>query len=180
MRRRWIAAIYLALAASLAACAGGQASLGDTSKTWDSRSAQQTTTAPGPIVQIENASIREEAEQSMHMDVQVGGQHFTATLEDNGAAEALAEMLEKGPVVIAMRDYGGFEKVGDLGVSLPASDTPTTAQAGDIVLYSGDQIVVFYGSNAWNYTRLGKIDNLDGWDRALGSGDVTLTFALTE
>ena len=72
------------------------------------------------------------------------------------------------------------EKVGPLGRSLPASDSQTTTQAGDIVLYQSNQIVLFYGSNSWNYTRLGSIDDLTGWEDALGSGDVTVTLSLAE
>lgn len=78
-----------------------------------------------------------------------------------------------------MSDYSGFEKVGSLGTSLPASNSQTTTQAGDFVLYNGNQIVVFYGSNSWSYTRLGYIDNLTGWEEALGNGDVMVTFSLT-
>lgn len=112
--------------------------------------------------------------------VQVGGSTFTATLEDNEAADAFAAMLEAGPVVISMQDYSGFEKVGSLGASLPASDSQTTTQAGDIVLYNSSQIVIFYGSNSWSYTRLARIDDLTGWAEALGDGDVTVTFSIGE
>ena len=77
-----------------------------------------------------------------------------------------------------MRDYGGFEKVGPLGQSLPTSNSQTTTQSGDIVLYQGNQVVIFYGSNTWSYTRLGRIDNLSGWEEALGRGDVSVTFSL--
>ena len=103
---------------------------------------------------------------------------FTATLEENEAVNALVKRMEQAPVVVQMRDYSGFEKVGALEKSLPVSDSQITAQAGDIVLYNGDQIVLFYGSNTWNYTRIGKIDDLSGWEEALGSGDVTVTFSV--
>lgn len=119
-----------------------------------------------------------EEEEAMKMNVQVGGRTFTATLEDNAAANALVEMMEKTPVTIEMSDYSGFEKVGSLGQSLPASNSQTTTQPGDIVLYQGNQIVIFYGTNSWSYTRLGRIDDLTGWEDALGSGDVTVTFSL--
>ncbi len=78
--------------------------------------------------------------------------------------------------------YGGFEQVGSLGASLPRSDTRITTQAGDIVLYAGDQIVVFYGSNTWAYTRLGRITDLSPEELAalLGKGDVSLTLSLEE
>ncbi len=113
-----------------------------------------------------------------NMNVQVGDVVFSATLEENEAVSALVEMMRENPVVIQMSDYSGFEKVGSLGASLPASNSQTTTQSGDIVLYNGNQIVIFYGSNSWSYTRLGHIDDLTGWEEALGSGDVTVTFSL--
>ncbi len=113
-----------------------------------------------------------------NMNVQVGDVVFLATLEENEAVSALVEMMRESPVVIQMSDYSGFEKVGPLGTSLPASNSQTTTQAGDIVLYNGNQIVIFYGSNSWSYTRLGYIDDLTGWEDALGSGDVTVIFSL--
>ena len=77
--------------------------------------------------------------------------------EDNDAVNALKEMAKASVVTVNMSQYSDFEQVGPLGKSLPRNDSQTTTQPGDIVLYSGDQIVVFYGSNSWNYTRLGKI-----------------------
>ena len=119
-----------------------------------------------------------EENSEMKIIVHVNGQNFTATLEENAAADALVDMMEQGPVTIQMSDYSGFEKVGPLGTSLPTSNQQTTTQAGDIVLYQGNQIVIFYGSNSWSYTRLGHIDDLSGWEEALGTGDVTVTFSL--
>ncbi len=113
-----------------------------------------------------------------NMNVQVGDVVFSATLEENEAVSALVEMMRESPVVIQMSDYSGFEKVGPLGTSLPANNSQTTTQAGDIVLYNGNQIVIFYGSNSWSYTRLGHINDLTGWEDALGSGDVTVIFSL--
>ena len=114
----------------------------------------------------------------MNMKVQVGDTIFSATLEENVAVSALVEMMRESPVVLQMSDYSGFEKVGPLGTSLPADNSQTTTHAGDIVLYNGNQIVIFYGSNSWSYTRLGHIDDLTGWEEALGNGDVTVTFPL--
>ena len=132
--------------------------------------------APGNTA-VDNTGSEEEITE-MKMTVQVDESTFTATLEGNAAVDALVEMMEHGPVTIQMRDYGGFEKVGALGTSLPTNNSQTTTQAGDIVLYQGNQIVLFYGSNSWSYTRLGKIDDLTGWSEALGSGDVSVTFSL--
>ena len=131
-------------------------------------------------VQAAEQNVKEEETMDRKMIVEVGGKHFTATLEDNKAADTLVEMMQEDPVTIQMSDYGGFEKVGDLGTELPTSNRQTTTQAGDIVLYQGNQIVIFYGSNSWSYTRLGRIDDLTGWETALGDGDATVTFALEE
>ena len=113
-----------------------------------------------------------------NMNVQVGDVVFSATLEKNEAVSALVEMMRESPVVIQMSDYSGFEKVGSLGTSLPTSNSQITTKSGDIVLYNGNQIVIFYGSNSWSYTRLGRIDDLSGWEDALGNGGVTVTFSV--
>ena len=125
------------------------------------------------------ADIQNGAEEAvMNMKVQVGDAVFSAILEENEAVASFVEMMRENPVSIQMSDYSGFEKVGSLGTSLPASNSQTTTHAGDIVLYNGNQIVIFYGSNSWSYTRLGHVDDLTGWEEALGSGDVTVTFSL--
>lgn len=108
----------------------------------------------------------------------VNGSDFTVALEDNAAAEELLALGQGGPVTVSLRDYGGFEKVGDLPSALPASDERTTTAPGDLVLYQGDQLVCFYGSNTWSYTRLGRADDVEGFVAALGEGDVTLTLSL--
>ena len=141
----------------------------------------QPVTLAGEQVQPK-AVEKEDREENgtMKMNVAIGKNTFPATLADNDAVGALMEMMESEPVVIQMSDYAGFEKVGPLGRSLPTSDSRTTTQAGDIVLYRGDQIVIFYGTNSWSYTRIGHIDDLTGWEEALGSGDVTVTFSIAD
>lgn len=126
------------------------------------------------------AGTNEKEQAEMKMNVQIGAYTFTATMESNDAVRELAEMMRQGPVTIAMDDYAGFEKVGTLGRSLTTSNSQTTTTAGDIVLYNGSNIVMFYGSNSWSYTRIGKIDDLTGWKEALGSGSVTAIFTLAE
>lgn len=130
--------------------------------------------------EIREENVKEDENMENKMTVEVNGNRFTVTLENNEAVEALTEMMREKPVTIQMREYSGFEKVGSLGTSLPTNDRQTTTQSGDIVLYQGNQIVIFYGSNSWSYTRLGKIEDLTGWNDALGSGDVTVTFSLDE
>lgn len=99
--------------------------------------------------------------------------------EDNESVEALIAGASSSPLTIQMSMYGGFEQVGALGMTLPRSDSQMTTQPGDIVLYSGNQIVVFYGSNSWSYTPLGRIAGKSASELAelLGNGDVTLTLA---
>lgn len=125
-------------------------------------------------------SPNDEVNSMSTMKVSVGETTFTANLENNAAVDAFVEMMQAGPVVIQMNDYAGFEKVGSLGTSLPTSNRQTTTQPGDIVLYNGNQIVVFYGTNSWSYTCLGHINDLTGWEDALGSGDVSITFSIGE
>ncbi len=131
-----------------------------------------------PPVSQQNDNSTMEENTVGKMTLQIGNNTFMATLENNDAVEALVDMMREAPVVFQMSDYSGFEKVGSLGTSLPTSNKQTTTQSGDIVLYNGNQIVIFYGSNSWSYTRLGRIDDLSGWKDALGSGDVTVTFSL--
>ena len=116
----------------------------------------------------------------MKLNLQIGDSSFIATPEDNEAVKELIALLQSGPITLHLSDYGGFEKVGPLGRSLPTSNRQTTTQAGDIVLYNGNQIVLFYGSNSWSSTRLGRIDDLTGWQDALGAGDVTVILTLAQ
>lgn len=119
--------------------------------------------------------------QELTMQLSANGNNMTVTMNDNAAAAALLQHLEtNGPLTICMSDYGDFEKVGSLGMSLPRSDKQTTTQPGDIVLYQGNQLVIFYGSNSWSYTRLGHIDNAtsESLRRVLGSGDVCIRLSV--
>ncbi|MBQ8666057.1 MAG: hypothetical protein IJ526_04260 [Lachnospiraceae bacterium] len=106
------------------------------------------------------------------MTLKIDGEEYPVEWENNESVEALKELC---PLTIEMSMYGGFEQVGSIGSSLPRSDEQTTTDSGDIVLYSGDQIVVFYGSNSWAYTRLGHImADKEIMEEALGNGDVTI------
>ena len=102
--------------------------------------------------------------------------------EDNESVEALRKLCEEEPLTIEMSMYGGFEQVGSIGSDLPRNDVETTTSAGDIVLYSGNKMVVFYGSNSWAYTRLGHITDQDeaGMAQLLSNGDVTITVSLED
>jgi hypothetical protein len=112
--------------------------------------------------------------------VQINEDIFDVELENNSAAQELIKELEKGNITVNATEYGGFEKVGELGFSLPASDENINTEPGDIVLYQGDKVSLFYGSHSWSYTKLGKIDNISSNElkEVLGPGNVTLVFSL--
>jgi len=105
---------------------------------------------------------------------------MSVTWQDNNATRELKKILRDKDLVINTTQYGGFEQVGPIGQSLPRNDDQTTTQAGDIVLYSGNQIVVFYGSNSWAYTRLGHIIDKTRQElkELLGNGDVEITISM--
>ena len=109
-----------------------------------------------------------------------GKSELTATLVDNSSAVAFYELLKKGPLTVDMHDYGSFEKVGPLGTTLPRNDTQITTTAGDIILYQGNQITIYYDTNSWNFTRLGKVDGVTQAElkKILGKGDVTAVFEI--
>ena len=155
---------------------------GSTENNSESSSVEDNTNAD---ITVEKETSDEESEEEAIMQkntfyVSVGEKVFSATFADNSGAQALKELLADGDITIRMSDYGGFEKVGSLGQSLPTENSQTTTQAGDIVIYQGSQIVIFYGSNSWSYTRLGKIDDLAGWQEALGNGDVAVTLSMQD
>ena len=130
--------------------------------------------------EITEETITEEKDMiksdTAELKMTIGASAVNVSWEDN---ESVAALKELAPLTINMSMYGGFEQVGSIGSNLPRNDHQTTTSAGDIVLYSGDQIVVFYGSNSWSYTRLGRITDKSAEEMAelLGNGDVTITIS---
>nr|WP_319400731.1 cyclophilin-like fold protein [uncultured Carboxylicivirga sp.] len=119
---------------------------------------------------------------SNSMILTIGNTTLTATLADNSSVDALVEDLKKGPISVDMRDYGNMEKVGDLGKSYPRNDVSITTEPGDIILYQGSALVIYYAPNSWSFTRLGKIDDITQQELkdVLGNGDVTVTLSLSD
>lgn len=113
---------------------------------------------------IENWLTAINYEETQHeaskMYITIDGVSQSVTLEDNTATETLMSKLQDGPVSVTLNSSGGFEIWGPLGFSLPTSNQQITAQPGDVILYNGSNICLFYGSNSWSYTRLGHIDGL--------------------
>lgn len=104
---------------------------------------------------------QEEQEENNMIKLTIGEHEIYAKLAENETTRELAELLKNGPIAMSAYNYGGFEKVCSLGTRLTSSDVQTTTQAGDIMLYSCNQIVIFYSSNSWAYTRLAKVSEED-------------------
>ena len=110
-----------------------------------------------------------------------GGKTFTATLENNASAQALKDRLSKGSITVEMNDYGDMEKVG---FSLPRTDRQTTTRPGDIILYLGNNLVIYYDTNSWNFTRIGRVNGINTRGEMLdllgGVGKRTVTISSEE
>lgn len=118
----------------------------------------------------------------MNLQMKIGDTYVQVDWADNESVEDLKNLCKEEPLVLQMSMYGGFEQVGSIGTYITRNDVQTTTQAGDIVLYSGSNIVVFYGSNSWAYTRLGYITDLTDAEltNLLSNGDVTITISMEE
>ena len=125
-------------------------------------------------VKIELLTVKDiNGDAGESMILVIDGEEYPVEWEENESVEVLKELC---PLTVKMSMYGGFEQVGSLGESLPRNDEQITTEYGDIVLYSGNQIVVFYGTNTWAYTRLGHIDmTQEELTDLLGNGDVEIT-----
>jgi len=123
-----------------------------------------------------------QATSDMTMNITIGGVTQTVTLADNAAAQALVAKLQDGPVTLSLDTNGDFEIWGSLGFSLPTSNEHISAQPGDVVLYSGSNICIFYGSNSYSYTRLGRIEGLTASELKAflkgGQSDISVTLSL--
>ena len=140
-------------------------------------SEEESTYEPKPQTSTEDNGASEETEEEA-MKMIIGSTPVSVKWEDNESVNYLKESCRDQPVIISMSKYGGFEQVGAIGQKLPRNDMQIVTSPGDIVLYSGNQIVIFYGSNSWAYTRLGHVTGKTRAELAalLGGNDVTLTF----
>ena len=177
VRKTRLAALLLLPALLLSAC-GGEATVPAASPS--PTEAVQATDAPVIAPAETEAPIEATVEEDASLKLWIGEQEVEVLWEDNDSVRALAELAGAEGLTVALSGYGGFEQVGSLGTRLPRSDVQTVTGPGDIVLYSGSSIVLFYGSNSWAYTRLGKIQGLDESElrQLLGGGDVSIRLAL--
>ncbi len=127
----------------------------------------------------ENENVKGQEKETI-MVMKIDDTKVDVTWENNISVGELKELAADG-LTISMSMYGGFEQVGSIGKSITRDDKQTTTSAGDIVLYSENQLVVFYGSNSWAYTRLGKINLTEKeLTNLLSNGDVTITLRLKD
>lgn len=186
--------LLLAMAAALTAC-GSEVAKGrmqaagteteteeNTEQELDAAAVDSETEAKDITSDTEKTDTENETDKNEGdtMKITVGDTTFTAALADNSSAEALKELLAEEPLTIDMSDYGNMEKVGPIGTSLPRNDEQITTGAGDIILYQGNSLVIYYDTNSWNFTRIGKIDGVTREELldAFGEGNVTVTFSL--
>lgn len=132
------------------------------------------------LLDVDYTSLTATTNNTMYL--KINNNILSVDLESNSSAEALVDLLKEGDISYEAHDYGDFEKVGDFGHTLPENNRQITTEPGDVILYNGNNICIFYGSNSWSYTRLGKIRdiNADELKTILGNGNVTLTFSLNE
>lgn len=119
----------------------------------------------------------EPAANRNQMKITVNNRTIDATMTDNSSAKAFLEWLDEGAQTLMLEDFEGMEKVGNLHKQFPTNDTPTNTEAGDLILYQGNKLVMYYGHNNWNFTRLGKMEGISATElkQLLGRGEVTVT-----
>lgn len=175
--------LIITMAVILSACGNGKAKpVSGTDMEHESQPSEERQTESEKITESDTgAQIQEEAAEKK-LQLKIEDTVVDVAWEDNESVTALQKLCEEEPLSIQMSMYGGFEQVGPIGRSLPRNDVQTTTSSGDIVLYSGNQMVVFYGSNSWEYTRLGHITDQDeeGMTALLKDGDVTITVSMRD
>ncbi len=135
--------------------------------------------------ETKETSVETDVEENLgseenRMYITVGNTTMTMTLADNASATAFREMAASGSFTVETKEYGGFEQVGSLSESLPANDEQISTEPGDVMLYQGNSVTIFYGSNSWSYTRLGKIEGMsqEELQGIFGNGNTSVVFSL--
>lgn len=186
--------ILLAVALVLSGCTSGSVS---PSSFVDRTNAPEDTVSPGDFAESIDLSSEKNDQTADHADraepgtaegdqpmiyAHVNGKVLKILAAENSSADAFLDLLKAGDVTVDMHDYGSFEKVGSLGTSLPRNDEQITTEPGDVILYQGDQITIYYDVNSWSFTRLGKVQDLSQAElkEILGDGNVTITFSLRD
>lgn len=125
---------------------------------------------------IHQKNIKKEESEAMLLEV--NDYTFEVELENNTSAKALKEYVSKEKRTLSLDDYGNFEKVGDLGITLPRNDETITTKEGDLILYLGNKLCLYYNQNTWNFTKLGHIKDATHLKEAIGKGSVQVTLVI--
>lgn len=125
---------------------------------------------------IHQKNIKKEESEAMLLEV--NDYTFEVELENNTSAKALKEYVSKEKRTLSLDDYGNFEKVGDLGITLPRNDETITTKEGDLILYLGNKLCLYYNQNTWNFTKLGHIKDTTHLKEAIGKGSVQVTLVI--
>lgn len=160
MTKKNFAAVLLCAFALLTAC-GVPPAAPENRTELSATQAGQTPPAWTQETPSEDEQTERKEERIMDLQMTIDGTPVSVDWEQNAAVETLRALCADGDLTVALSAYGGFEQVGPLGTRLPASDTRMTTAPGDLVLYAGNQLVVFFGPNTWSYTKLGHITDLD-------------------
>lgn len=187
--------LTLVLVPVMSACAGSSAAAESTSvqEEAETDAQEEVVETPEQDVAAESATEQEittsennpketqEKNEKKMIYAHVGEQVLEILPADNSSAEAFIDLLTEGDVTVDMHDYGNFEKVGPLGAELVRNDEDITTEPGDVILYQGNQITIYYDTNTWDFTRLGKVQGLSQEElkEILGEGDVSVTFSLS-
>lgn len=168
------AVLAVCLAFSLVACGG--------TGTTVSKTAPPVTVAPARSTAAVPDTEDIQKEDALMIYAHVGEEVLAIVPEDNSSAEDFIALLAEGDVTVEMEDYGGFEKVGSLGRSLSTNDRRITTEPGDVILYQGNSVTIYYDTNTWSFTLLGRIRGLSQEELKdiLGEGSVTVTFSLKD
>lgn len=188
-KKQLLIGLAACLMLSLCACSSSESessqnssssSIAESSQSTDVTETNESSTVSEESNQENPESGAEQQEDTLYL--QIGDTQLTAELADNSSAQALVELLADGPLTLDLQDYGNMEKVGPLGTELPRNDEQITTEPGDIILYQGDSLVIYYAPNSWNFTRLGKISDISESElrELLGDGDVTVTLSLEQ
>ena len=188
----FILLLVIFLLPGLAACSSQNPMNGQTSETigeGESEEIQSASSIEGLTVKTDQSSNEDKQQNNPQEEEKVeqnqfyitaGETVFTAAFSDDPSGEAFKDLLAEKPLTVDMHDYGSFEKVGEIGDTLPRNDEQITTEPGDVLLYLGTSITIYYDTNSWDLTRLGKIQDVTKEDllTALGDGDITVTFSL--
>lgn len=185
MKKVTFVVLFVLLAMSIVACGSDHSTDAQSAAEADLSSARSEGT--GKETEHSKSEIKEQESgigikenKSMKIQIAVGDAVLTATPENNPSAEAFLALLQEQPITVEMSDYAGMEKVGSLGTSLTRSDSQISVGAGDVVLYQGNQITIYYGTNSWNFTKLAHIDGAtkENLLDVLGDGNASVVFSI--